>query len=226
MAARPRAIFLDALGTLVALAEPWPALTQLLREHHGVDVDEADARLALLAEMRHYRNHCARAADQASLAALRLECAQVVVDELGAPAAAIAPAELVPTLLAALRFAAFDDAAPALERWRAQGTLLVVVSNWDISLHDVLRTTGLQGLADAVITSAEVGHSKPDPAIFAAALERVGLRPEEAVHIGDSFEEDVLGARAAGIEGVLLARAGAGLAPPDGVRVIASLGEW
>jgi putative hydrolase of the HAD superfamily len=226
MAARPRAIFLDALGTLVALAEPWPAFTSLLREDHGVDVDEADARLALLAEMRHYRSHCVSAGDQTSLAALRLECAQIVIDKLGAPAAAIAPAELVPTLLAALRFVAYDDAAPALARGRAPGTLLGVVRNWGISLHDVLRATGLQAMLDAVVTSAEVGHSKPDPAIFAAALERARVRPEEAVHIGDSLEEDVLGARAAGIEGVLLDRGGAGSEPPEGLRVIASLGEW
>jgi putative hydrolase of the HAD superfamily len=222
----PRAIFLDALGTLVRFEDPWPALTRLLRKRHGVVVDAGAARLALVAEMRHYRQHCVNAGDQVSLAALRLACARIVIAELGAPARELTPEQLVPTLLAALRFTAFADAVPALERWRAAGKRLVVVSNWDISLHDVLQETGLTPLLDDVLSSAEVGHSKPDPAIFVAALERAGLPAGEVVHIGDSVEEDVAGARAAGIEAVLLRRGEADPHAPDGVRVIASLREW
>lgn len=226
MPAAPRAIFLDALGTLVRLEEPWPAFRRLLRERHEVVVDEADARLALLSEMAHYRRHCVHAGDPASLAALRLDCARIVIAELGAPAHKITPEQLVPTLLGALRFEAFADVLPALERWRAAGKRLVVLSNWDISLHDVLRATGLAPLLDDVLSSAEVGHAKPDHAIFAAALARVGLHAGEVVHIGDSLEEDVAGARAAGIEAVLLRRSDAGPQVPEGVRVIASLREW
>jgi putative hydrolase of the HAD superfamily len=222
----PRAVFLDALGTLVRFEDPWPALTRLLRERHGVVVDEGDARLALVAEMRHYRQHCVNAGDQAALAALRLACARIVIAELGTPARELTPEQLVPTLLAALRFTAFTDVVPALERWRAAGKRLVVVSNWDISLHDVLQETGLTPLLDDVLSSAEVGHSKPDQAIFVAALERAGLHAGEVVHIGDSVEEDVAGARAAGIEAVLLRRLEADPQAPDGVRVIASLREW
>ena len=206
--------------------DPWPALTRLLRKRHGVVVDAGAARLALVAEMRHYRQHCVNAGDQVSLAALRLACARIVIAELGTPARELTPEQLVPTLLAALRFTAFADAVPALERWRAAGKRLVVVSNWDISLHDVLQETGLTPLLDDVLSSAEVGHSKPDPAIFVAALERAGLPAGEVVHIGDSVEEDVAGARAAGIEAVLLRRGEADPHAPDGVRVIASLREW
>jgi putative hydrolase of the HAD superfamily len=76
---------------------------------------------------------------------------------------------------------------------------------------------------DAVVISAELGVAKPDPAIFNAALERLGAVAGDALHVGDSIEADVEGARAAGIEAVLVARDGAGA--PAGVRAVASLDE-
>ena len=97
-----------------------------------------------------------------------------------------------------------------------------MVSNWDVSLHDVW-TLGLAPLLDGVVTSAEVGARKPDAAIFARALEIAGVRAEQAVHVGDSLEEDVAGARAAGIEPVLIRRDGSP-GPPD-TRTITNLIE-
>jgi putative hydrolase of the HAD superfamily len=129
-------------------------------------------------------------------------------------------------LLDALRFEPFGDVRAALRRWRADGLTLIVASNWDISLRDVLRTTGLRNLVDGVVCSADVGRAKPDPAVFHAALDLLGLPPERVVHIGDGLEEDVAGARAAGIEPILLHRGEAAPEAPVGVRVIASLREW
>ena len=198
-----RAIFLDALGTLIRLVEPWPPLRELLRERHGVEVGLADARRAMLVEMDYYRRNCIRARDTKSLHTLRLECAELLRGELSL---ALSAEDLVPVLLDALRFEPYEDVVPALRRWRADGLRLVVVSNWDISLHEVLRRTGLRELLDGVVCSAEVGAAKPDPAIFQAALELAGLAPADVVHIGDSPEEDVAGALAAGIRSLLLRR--------------------
>jgi putative hydrolase of the HAD superfamily len=217
-----RAVSLDALGTLVALEPPAPRLVELLRERHGVVVDPPAAQRALRVEMAHYRGHCAGAGDAASLAALRADCAAILTRELGV---AIAPAELLPTLLDSLRFSAFPEVPAALERWRAAGLALVVASNWDISLHDVLARTGLRELLDAVATSAEVGASKPDARLFEVALELVGAAPDQAIHVGDSLAADVEGALGAGLHAVWLRRAQeAGEAPP-GVAVIGSLDE-
>ena len=93
-----RAILLDALGTLVALEPPAAPLAHLVRERHGVEVTSADATRALRAEMAHYRSNCIRAADAASLEALRLECAALVGRELGGSLAVLDAAVLVPTL--------------------------------------------------------------------------------------------------------------------------------
>ena len=85
----------------------------------------------------------------------------------------------------------------------------MVVSNWDVSLHERLAETGLAPLVDGAVASAELGAAKPDPAIFARGLELAGAAPEEAWHVGDSPEADVEGARAAGVTPVLVARDGA-----------------
>src|SRR5579862_9821189 len=152
-----RAILLDALGTLVALEPPAARLAQLVRERHGVTVAPQASQRALRAEMAHYRTYCIGARDAASLAALRLECAALVGRELGLPLDAQA---LVPTLLDSIRFRPYPEVPGALARLRAQGLALAVASNWDVSLHDVLERTGLRGLVDAVVTSAEVGAAK------------------------------------------------------------------
>jgi putative hydrolase of the HAD superfamily len=232
-----RAILLDALGTLLELEEPTPLLVEAIRSEHGITVDEGDARRAVRAEIAHYRANNHRAGTAPALARLRLECAGVVREALGEPLARIEPAALVATLLAALRFRPFPEAAGTLTRWRDAGLELAIVSNWDVSLHAVLDAGPLSGLIDVVVTSAEEGAVKPDPRLFEVALERLRVPAGLALHVGDSYDEDVLGARAAGIEGVLLAREDAGgalggQADPDaerarraGVRVIAALDE-
>jgi putative hydrolase of the HAD superfamily len=106
----------------------------------------------------------------------------------------------------ALEFSAYEDATPALRALRAAGCALVVVSNWDCSLHERLEETGLAPLVDAVVSSAEAGAAKPEPAIFERALRLAGARAGDAWHAGDSVREDVAGARAAGIRPVLIAR--------------------
>jgi putative hydrolase of the HAD superfamily len=212
-------VLLDALGTLVELEPPWPHLVRALAARGVVGVPEADARRAMRAEMAFYRAHHDEASDWPGLKDLRARCAGLVRAELGLAL----PAEAVlEALLEALRFRAFAEVPDVLRALRARGAALVVVSNWDVSLHDVLVRTGLSELVDAVVTSAELGAAKPDPAIFHAALARAGgVAPSAALHAGDSLAEDVAGARAAGLEAVLVARDGE--SGPAGVRTVRTL---
>jgi putative hydrolase of the HAD superfamily len=215
---RRRAVLLDALGTLIAFEDPAPALVRELRERHGLEVAEAQARAAVRAEMTYYRAHHDEAPDAAALAALRLRCADVLRESLPPAACELSSEEALAVLLASLHFAAYPEVPGVLERLRARGLALVVVSNWDVSLHDVLAMTGIASLVDGVVTSAETGISKPRPEIFARGLELAGAAPAEAIHVGDSPAHDVAGAIAAGIEPVLVARADAARPPvPDPV---------
>jgi putative hydrolase of the HAD superfamily len=212
-----KAVLLDALGTIVELERPWPHLVAELHAR-GVSVSEADARRAMLAEMAYYRANHDDAKDRAGLADLRRRCAGIIRGELGL---ALPVADVEDAMLAAIRFRPYPEVPDVLAALRDRGTAIVVVSNWDVSLHDVLERTRLRALVDAVVTSAQFGAAKPDPAIFAHALALAGAPADQAVHAGDSVEADVEGARAAGIAPVFVARHGE--AAPAGVRAIASL---
>jgi putative hydrolase of the HAD superfamily len=228
-ALEPSVILLDALGTLVALEPPAPRLRAELSERFDLDVSEAQAAAAIAAEIGYYRTHLDEGRDAAGLGELRRRCAEVLRAALPPTAARLELDRVVEALLASLRFTAFADVRPALQIARARGQRLVVVSNWDVSLHGVLRGLGLASLLDGILTSAEAGVRKPAPAIFEHALSLAGAGAARAVelgdviHVGDSLEEDVAGARAAGIEAVLVRRDGD--EPVAGVRTISSLME-
>jgi putative hydrolase of the HAD superfamily len=202
-----RAVFLDALGTLVELEPPWISLRDLV----PAEIGDEQLVEALRAEMAYYKEHAHEGRDEASLADLRERCAALVSERLGIDVG-------VDELVEAIRFSAYPDAVPALSSLRDRGLRLVVVSNWDCSLPRVLDRCELGEWLDGTITSAEAGSRKPDPAIFSRALKLAGCEASEALHVGDTVEEDVTGARAAGIRPLLIDRDG-------GTGDIASLEE-
>jgi putative hydrolase of the HAD superfamily len=220
-----RAILLDALGTLLELEPPAPFLRAELSQRFGVALSETDAQRAIAAEIAYYRQHFDEGRDLGSLARLRSDCAEALRDSLPEAARDRLPAAaaLVGALLASLRFRPFPEVYAALADYRDHYLRLVVVSNWDVSLHDRLRELDLTPMLDGVVTSAEAGARKPARAIFEQALALAGVAAGEAIHIGDSIDEDVAGARAVGIEPILISRDGS--AGPDGVQTIATLTE-
>lgn len=100
----------------------------------------------------------------------------------------------------------FEDVHPCLEALASQGIRCAVVSNWDHRLPLLLERLGLNRYFEFVLTSAEAGRRKPHPAIFERALERLTLSASQVAHIGDSYDEDVVGARGAGITPLLIDR--------------------
>jgi putative hydrolase of the HAD superfamily len=220
-----RAVLLDAMGTLIELEPPGPRLRAELRARAGLEVSEAEARAAMVEEIAYYRAHHREGHDWASLHRLRRACAAVVRDALPEAGARVPIARVEEAMLAALRFRPYRDVIPALERLRRVGVRLVVVSNWDVSLHSVLRTSGLARLVCGTITSAELGAGKPSAAPLRHALTIAGVPARDALMVGNSVVEDVQGARAAGVAPVLLVRAGDVPGDVDGVPVIRSLRE-
>jgi putative hydrolase of the HAD superfamily len=200
-----KALLLDALGTLVRLDDP------VGRLQRAAGISHEDAARRMRAEIAYYREHHHRASTRAGLQELRAECARVAgVD--------------VEVLLEAVRFAPFPEVEDVLDRCAQRGIALAVVSNWDVSLHDVLASLGWTQRFGAVVTSAELGIAKPDPRPFHTALDALGVAAGDAVHVGDDLVADVGGAAAAGVRGVLLDREHVG-GGPLGVPVVASLDE-
>lgn len=100
----------------------------------------------------------------------------------------------------------YPDTLASLERWHTQGVELGVLSNFDSRIYTVLEVLGLAGFFRTVTISTEVGAAKPDPLIFTVALQKHDCAPEEAWHVGDSYQEDFEGAKAAGLKGIWLKR--------------------
>ena len=97
---------------------------------------------------------------------------------------------------------------PALKLVRDRGLTVGVISNSNGTIRSILRTLGLLPYLDFVLDSTEVGVEKPHPRIFELAVEQARVTPREAVHVGDLYSVDVRGARAAGLDAILLDPAG------------------
>jgi putative hydrolase of the HAD superfamily len=104
----------------------------------------------------------------------------------------------------AYNFQIFEDVLPALAELRALGLKLGLVSNTGRDLDEFVAHHGLD--VDAAVTSGVHGKTKPHPTIFQAALEQLEVEPPAAVMVGDSIEDDVEGAKAVGMRGLLLDR--------------------
>ena len=237
--ARTRAVLLDALGTLVELDDPAPRLRAALLERSGIDVGTEAAGRGFGAEIGYSLANQMRGGDLAGLEQLRDDCATemreallAALEEAGsdgsaapdplATSRALDHATVRAAMLEALAFRTFPDVLPALRELRDRGLRLVVVSNWDCSLPEWLDRCGIGELVDGSASSAVVGEAKPAPAVFEAGLRLAGCDAAEALFVGDSVENDVLGARAAGLRAVLVQRAGD---PPPGVATVRSLAE-
>ena len=100
----------------------------------------------------------------------------------------------------------YPDVYEFLEYWRSQGIELGVLSNFDSRIYPVLEMLNLANFFKSVTISTEVGAAKPDPLVFATALQKHDCLAPEAWHVGDSYEQDYEGAKAVGLKGVWLKR--------------------
>jgi len=81
-----------------------------------------------------------------------------------------------------------------------------LLTNLDRDMVPICRALGLEAYINFVVTSKEAGADKPDSPIFLAALEKAGVNASEAIHIGDQYRFDVIGARTVGINPILIDR--------------------
>ena len=110
-----------------------------------------------------------------------------------------------------------EGAAETLSTLRDRGYRIGVVSNADGRVRALLESAGLSPFLEVVVDSFEVGFEKPDPRIFLAATERLGIPASKCAYVGDIFSIDVLGARGAGMRAILI---GTGAAEEPVERVL------
>ncbi len=104
----------------------------------------------------------------------------------------------------------YDDVVPTLQRLRDDGYKLAIVSNWDTPLDPLAERLGIDTYFDTITSSHDerVRSAKPDPHIFKYTLKAVGVSAEKTVHVGDTYEADIIGAKNVGIRPILIDREG------------------
>ena len=199
----PKAILFDAGNTLVWLDHPY--LLDLLREH-GVETSmeqlldaeyEAKARLDELIRSGEVSDD--RKRGEVFFAEIFRQVG-VGREAFGPIAKTLWARHAERNLWSNVR----ERTAETLDELSRRGYRLGVISNADGRVEGLLESVGLRSHFEFVIDSHLVGIEKPDPRIFYIGAERLGLHPSEVVYVGDIYEIDVQGARAAGMRGILI----------------------
>lgn len=205
------AVTFDATGTLFHC----PRLAAIYREvltRHGVEAEEKRLR-SLISRVWQELDIAAPAGRDRFTAHPKgprgwwARFVERLCEHLGAaPPSAFAVAELYQRFGRAEAWELYPDVSAVLAELAQRGLPLAVVSNWDPRLPELLDDLGLAGRFVAVVSSSSVGIEKPDPRLFAAAVEALGVEPERVLHVGDSRRHDVEGAEAAGLRALHLDR--------------------
>ncbi|MGW1372937.1 HAD family hydrolase [Streptomyces sp. NPDC002446] len=224
-----RGVIFDFYGTLVRMVPPLPPSHHSLFARRGLT--EAAERWGdpWTVGPRDGEEHAAHSVDEESYRAWEVDRLRRRARACGVPdTEAAALAVELDRAMKDLRLALFDDVPSALAGLRARGVTVAVCSNWFWDLDRAIEDVGLAGAVDVAVTSARAGARKPHPRIYRVVLERCGLRPEQALFVGDMWRTDVAGPLAAGMRAAHLwrpDRAVEGVAPPvpAGATRIASL---
>lgn len=194
-----RALTLDAMGCLVTMRDPVPAIGRLL-DDRGTPRPADTIAVALRREIAFYKAHHLEARDPAQLRALQVRAAGVLADGLDRPGEASITVDraFVDGFLAALEFVPLAGVLDALARLDAAGVPMVCVSNWDAGLPAHLERLGIGRYLRGVVASGAVGVAKPDPRIFDVAVDLLGVARDVIGHVGDE-PVDRAGALAAGL---------------------------
>lgn len=205
------AVFFDAVGTLIKPARRVGESYALLAERYGLNVASSE-----LTERFRYCFDAAPplafpGANLSHLGALERDWWRNLVLRVFEPWGRFERfddyfAELFEYFAGAAAWKLYPEVAATLSALKQRGLLLDVISNFDSRLHRILAGLGVGECFDEVFVSSAVGHAKPDRRIFQAALQKHGLTPGQAAHIGDSETNDIRGATAAGLTAILIDR--------------------
>jgi len=220
-----KAIFFDAGNTLVFLDHE--VVLPILREH-GADTDlerfrraELDARVQLVSRIEEGAFGTEPHIWQEYFVSL-MAGSGVPGDQLGTVGERIRDAHRESHL-----WTWFDPmTVPALQQLKDAGYRMAVISNADGRVEGLMETAGIRDFFEFVLDSELEGVEKPDPEIFQRACRRMGVEPGESLYVGDLYPVDVLGARKAGMQAVLLDPLGNLDYPVDRIPDVAALPSY
>lgn len=206
-----KAIFFDAAGTLIKPARPVGDSYAIIAKKYGIDLAPAELTERFRCSFNGSLPLAFPGATSSQLAALEQAWWKDLVLRIFEPWGRFERfddyfAELFEYFAGAAAWTVYPEVPAMLENLKERGLVLDVISNFDSRLHRILTGLGIANHFDEVFVSSAVGHAKPDPRIFQAALERHQLNAAQAVHIGDSEMNDVEGAQSVGLRAILVDR--------------------
>jgi len=208
-----KAVFFDWFNTLAEYSPPREEVQARACWTVGIEVEKEKLSPGILLADHYYieenLRHPVRNRSLEEQMALYIEMQRIVMRQVGVNPSdklALTIVQEVGKLFADRSFALFDDVPATLEMLKRQGATLGVISNIDIDLEPVCQGLGIAPFLDAIVTSRQVGSTKPDAPIFLAALDQTGFEASDAVYVGDHYPTDVLGSEKVGMRGVLLDR--------------------
>jgi putative hydrolase of the HAD superfamily len=208
-----RAVFFDAAGTLIKPTRRVGESYAVVAKKYGVDIAPSDITARFRFCFDASPPLAFPGAATTELAGLERDWWKNLVARVFEPWGSIKRfddcfTELFEYFAGATAWTLYPEVAATLATLKKQGLILDVISNFDSRLHRILAGLGIADRFDQVFVSSAVGHAKPDPRIFQAALQRHGLAPADAAHIGDSETNDIHGASNLGLKAILVDRSG------------------
>lgn len=209
--ATPRAVLLDSSGTLIDVARPLGDVYSKLARDFGGDLDPDTLTGGFRTAFTDTPPMAFPGRRGADLERAERGWWRAVVERVTGAAGGVPEFDpyfdrLYAHYASAQAWRVYPEVPEVLRALRERDIALAVVSNFDSRLPPLLDALGLAEFFDAVVCSGEAGAAKPDGAIFAHALAALGVEASEALHVGDNRETDYDGARAAGIEALLVDR--------------------
>lgn len=209
MQTKPSVVLLDVGDTMAKASPSWRDVYATVFGGHGIEASLEDFEQAFRAAWADWAQEGPFEATEEASFQRFMALDQLVFDRLGYPDL---PESFFRDVDAAFRqrsaFYVFADVIPALDAMQEAGLRLGVVSNWGWAAPELLQTLELARHFEIMSISARVGYQKPHAAIFEHALDLLEVSPDQAIHVGDDPEADVIGARRVGIEPVLIDRHG------------------
>lgn len=209
-----QAVFFDVGFTLLETSPSIPVVVRGIMERRGVSIP-LDCLERSFPQAESLFGQLAREAphtwgDEAEIARIWqryfTELLTPCLGDAGEEALATAAADIQQEFDQATHYALYPDVEPTLTALHERGLKLGVVSDWGIALGLIMRHFDLTRFFDFAVISATARRAKPDPDLYRLALDRADVVADYAVHVGDSYVRDVLGARALGIHPVLIDR--------------------
>ena len=208
--ARPEVLFLDVGDTLIRAHPSWAGVYRQGLLESGIDIAEKDLERALLQETQAggwWLDETPFEPSEAKSFETVVAFDAAVLKRLGYPDLGADTFRRIEDAFARRSaWYVFPDVMPALDALTAAGIRLCVISNFVWGAPELIHDLELARHFERLVISARVGFQKPNPGIFQHALDQMQVAPERAMHVGDSYRSDVMGARRLGISAVLIAR--------------------